>query len=73
MSVSGISSSIAVSAYTPPVQPQQQAKAPQKAISADIVTISKLAQHLISDGDTRAQEVSEGGAEKASEALLGKA
>ena len=72
MSVSGISSSSAAAAYTPPVQ-QQPVKAQPKAISADTVTISKQAQQLVADGDTRAQEVSESGAEKASETRVGKA
>jgi hypothetical protein len=73
MSVSGIASGGGVSAYTPPVQQQQQAKAPEKAVTADTVTISKQAQQLATDGDTQAQEVSESGAEKASEAVRGKA
>ena len=71
MSVSGIGSASAVAAYTPPVQ--QQAKAPQQAPKADTVTISKQAQQLANDGDTKAQEVKEGGAEASSEKLRGKA
>jgi len=75
MSVSGVSTSGSVSsAYTPPpVQQQQQAKASLKAPAADIVTISKQAQQLASDGDTQAKEVSESGADKASETSRGKA
>ncbi|MDD5287288.1 MAG: hypothetical protein PHD54_15665 [Desulfuromonadaceae bacterium] len=71
MSVSEVSSGIAAVVYTPPVQ--QQAKAQQKAPSADIVSISKQAQLLANDGDTQAQEVREGAAEKAGESLRGKA
>jgi len=73
MLVSGISSSNVAATYTPPPAPQQTAKVSPKAISADTVTISKQAQQLVADGDTRAQEVSESGAEKASEARVGKA
>jgi len=74
MSVSGITSGSSVTAsYTPPPAQLQQAKAPQKAPSADTVTISKQAQQLATDGDTQAQEVKESGAEKASETSRGKA
>jgi hypothetical protein len=74
MSVSGISSSSLAAAYTPPpVQQQQQAKAPVKAPSTDTVTISKQAQQLATDGDPAATEKQESGAEKASEAVKGKA
>jgi len=74
MSVSGVAPSHATpAAYTPPtVQKAQEAKSPQK-VAADNVTISKLAQQLASDGDTKAQEVKESGAEKASEAVNKKA
>jgi hypothetical protein len=51
------------------VQQQQQAKPPQKAPVKDIVTISKQAQQLATDGDPRAQEVRESGAQKSSETL----
>jgi hypothetical protein len=74
MSVSGISSGSVAAAYTPPpAQQAQQAPAPQKAATADTVSISKMAQQLASDGDTQAKEVSESGAEKAGESLRGKA
>ena len=72
MSVSSISPSNVAATYAPPVQ-QQQTKSPQKTPTTDTVTISKQAQQLLADGDTRAQEVREGGAEKASETLLGRA
>jgi hypothetical protein len=72
MSVSGISSSSVAATYTPPPSVQKQVTAP-KAISADTVTISKQAQQLVADGDTRAQEASESGGERASETRLGKA
>jgi hypothetical protein len=73
MSVSGIGSASVVAAYTSPVQQQQPAKAPQQTPKTDTVTISKQAQQLANDGDTKAQEVKEGGAEAASEKLRGKA
>ena len=74
MSVSGITSGSAVSAsYTPPPTQLQQAKPPQKAPSADSLTISKQAQQLATDGDTQAQEIKESGAEKSSETTRGKA
>lgn len=73
MSVSAVSSSSVATAYTPPVQQQQQAKPHQKAPATDNVTISKQAQRLASDGDTQANEIRESGAEKASETLRGKA
>ena len=73
MSVSEISSSIVASASIPASVQQQTAKVSPKAISADTVTISKQAQQLVADGDTRAQEVSEIGGERASETRLGKA
>jgi len=72
MSVSGISSSTAATASAQAVQ-QQPVKAEPKAVSADTVAISKQAQQLLADGDTRAQELSESGAEKASETRVGKA
>jgi hypothetical protein len=49
-----------------------ESKAPQPA-KQDPVQISKLAQKLASDGDTQAQEVSESGAERASESSRGRA
>jgi len=73
MTISAISSSSVAATYTPPVQQQQQAPAPQKAAAADTVSISKQAQHLASDGDTQAQEVREGAAEKAGETVKGRA
>jgi hypothetical protein len=74
MSISGISSGSVAAAYTPPpAQQVQQAPAPQKAATADTVSISKLAQQLASDGDTMAKESSESGAEKAGETIRGKA
>ena len=74
MSVSGVSTSGSVgSAYTPPPVQQQQAKASPKAPAADIVSLSKQAQQLASDGDTQAKEISESGADKASETSRGKA
>jgi len=73
MSVSGISSSSVVSTYTPPPVQQQANKAPQKAPSADTVTISKQAQQLASDGDPTALEAQESSAERASETSKGKA
>ena len=73
MSISSISPANAVAAYTPPVQQQQQAKAPQLAPKADTVTISKQAQQLASDGDPAALEAQEGSTEKTSESLRGKA
>ncbi len=47
--------------------------APSNVAKNDPVNISKLAQALASDGDTQAQEISESGAEKASEKARGKA
>jgi hypothetical protein len=73
MSISAISSGNVAATYTPPVQQQLPAKAPQKASTADTVTISKHAQLLANDGDTQAQEVREGAAEKAGETLRGRA
>ena len=73
MSVSEISSSIAAAASIPAPVQQQTAQASPKAISADTVTISKQAQQLVADGDTRAQELSESGGDRASETRLGKA
>ena len=74
MTVSGISSSSVAATYTPPpVQHTQQAQTPPKAPATDTVTISKQAQQLASDGDTQAQEVTENGAEKATETAQGKA
>jgi hypothetical protein len=74
MSVSGISSASSLAAaYTaPPIQQQQPAKAAQQAPKADVVTISKQAQRLASDGDTAAVEVKEASAEKAGETLRGR-
>jgi hypothetical protein len=72
MSLSAVSSSLAAT-YAPPVQQQQQAKAPQKAQVTDTVTISKQAQQLANDGDTQAREITESAAEKATETLRGKA
>jgi hypothetical protein len=73
MTVSSVSSNTLATTYTPPVQQQQQTQAPRKTQSADTVTISKQARQLASDGDLPYQEVSESGAEKASEAARGKA
>jgi hypothetical protein len=73
MSVSGISSGSVVASYTPPPAQQQAAKASQQAPKTDTVTISKQAQQLASDGDPAATEAQEGAAEKATEALKGKA
>ena len=70
MSVSGISASSMVSAYTPPVQ-QPQASVPQKASTSDVVNISNQARQLASDGDTAAQEARETIAVKGSELLKG--
>lgn len=72
MSIAAITSSHVAAAYTPPVQPRQQAQTPQKAANTDTVTISRQAQVLANDGDTQAQEVRESGAEKAGETLRGK-
>ena len=74
MSISAISSSSIAATYTPPpIQQTQQPKVTLKAPSADTVTISKQAQQLASDGDTQAQEITESGAERASETFRGKA
>jgi hypothetical protein len=74
MSISALSTSSVTASYTPPPVQQQQAAAPQAAAhKADTVTISKQAQVLAKDGDTAAQEAAESGAEKASEAVRGKA
>ena len=74
MSVSGILSSSAVTAYTPlPSYQQTAVKAPQQGPVKDTVTISKLAQQLASDGDPAALEVQESSAEKAGESAKGKA
>jgi hypothetical protein len=73
MSVSSIASSSAAASYTPPVQQPQQAKTSQQSAAADTVTISEQAQQLVKDGDTQAQEISESGAERSSEALRGRA
>jgi hypothetical protein len=74
MSISGISSGSVAAAYTPPpVQQAQQAPAPQKAATADTVSLSKLALQLASDGDTQVKEAGESGAEKAGESFRGKA
>jgi hypothetical protein len=72
MSVSAISSGSAAVVHTPPPA-QQQAPATKKAPVADTVTISKQAQHLANDGDSQAQEASEGGAERAGETRRGRA
>jgi hypothetical protein len=71
MSISGISSagSLASVYQAPPVQQQQAAKASAQAPKADTVTISPQAQQLASDGDSKAKEVKESGAESASEKL----
>jgi hypothetical protein len=50
-----------------------EAKATQQAPKQDQVNVSKLAQRLASDGDTQAQEISESGAERASEKARNKA
>ena len=73
MSISAISPSSVAATYAPPVQQTQKAQTPPKAPAADTVTISKQAQQLASDGDTQAQEVTESGAEKATETAQGKA
>jgi hypothetical protein len=74
MSVSGISSSSVVAAYTPPPSYQQAAvKAPQQGPVKDTVSISKLAQQLASDGDPAALEAQESSAEKSGESAKGKA
>ena len=72
MSVSPVTSGNPAATYTPPVQPQQ-APAPKSAPAKDTVTISKQAVQLANDGDTQAQEIKEGAAEKATETLRGKA
>ena len=72
MEVSGIASGRVSAAYTPPSVASPQAKAPQKSLTADMVSISKQAQQLATDGDTKAQEVRESGANKASETSRGK-
>jgi len=51
---------------------QTDTKAPVAA-KKDQVAISKLAQKLATDGDTQAQEISESGAERASETARKKA
>lgn len=76
MAISAISANPVAAAYTaPPVQSQsqQQAKASQKAPTTDTVSISPQALKLASDGDSAAQEIKEGGGEKASEKARGKA
>lgn len=75
MSVSSITSASIAAVYTPPPpqQQQQQLKSPQKAATADTVSISKQAQQLAYDGDTQAQEIKESGGEQASEKVRGKA
>ena len=76
MSISPIAPG-AVSAQ--PVQPQEQTPAPAQAPvqakpapAKDVVTISKQAAKLASDGDSAAVEIKEGAAEKANESLRGK-
>ncbi len=55
-------------------QVSQDAQKTVQATKTDTVTISPQAlQKLANDGDTRAQEVKENGAEKATEAFQGKA
>ena len=75
MTLSPISTSKLAATYTSPMpaQQQQQTKAPQKAPVTDIVTISKQAQQLASDGDPKSQEAREGGSANASETARGKA
>ncbi len=72
-SISGVTTGNVISVYTPPPAQQQAAKAPQQTPKTDTVSISKQAQQLAKDGDTQAQEATESGAEKSSEALRGKA
>lgn len=74
MAIASISSSSVAAAYTPPPPPSQQpAKAPQKAATADTVSISPQAQQLASDGDPTVLEAQESSAEKSGEASKGKA
>jgi len=75
MTLSPISTSKLAATYTSPMQAQQQqqTKAPQKTPVTDVVTISKQAQQLASDGDPKSQEARESGTANASEAARGKA
>jgi hypothetical protein len=57
----------------PPTPAPAEAKASPQAAKPIQVDISKLAQKLASDGDTQAKEVTENGAEKATEAARKKA
>ncbi|MEI6208704.1 MAG: hypothetical protein WCP20_18160 [Desulfuromonadales bacterium] len=70
--VSGTTPANSSSNALPAAQGTAEAKAPPSAKPIQ-VDISRLAQKLASDGDTHAQEVSEGGAEKSSETVRGKA
>ncbi len=71
MSVSGVSSSTAASAYIPPAAQQKTAPLPPKAQGADSVSLSPQAQKLATDGDTAAQETQESSIQKASEKVSG--
>jgi hypothetical protein len=70
--ITGTSNLNSTQAAAPAAHAPAETKAPQAA-KQDPVQISKLAQKLASDGDTQAQEVSENGAERASESARGRA
>ncbi|HIJ95246.1 MAG TPA: hypothetical protein HPP94_05840 [Desulfuromonadales bacterium] len=73
MTLSPISSSTLTAAYaTPAPAQQQQIKSPQKAPGADVVTISKQALQMATDGDPKSKETSESGAQKVSETMRGR-
>jgi hypothetical protein len=58
---------------TAPAPAPAETKTPPQVAKKDQVDISKLAQTLASDGDTQAKEVTESGAEKATETARNKA
>jgi hypothetical protein len=70
MSVSGVSSSSAVTAYTPPLQ--KPAKTSQ-ATTSDNISISSQAQLLAKDGIAQAKDAQETFVQKANEKLYGMA
>jgi hypothetical protein len=70
--ITPVSGSLATN-VTPPAPAPAEAKSAPQVATKDPVDISKLAQKLASDGDTQAKEVTESGAEKATETARNKA
>jgi type II secretory pathway component PulM len=74
MTLSPISSSSLTAAYSSPAPvQQQQPKAPLKTQLSDVVTLSKQALQMATDGEPKSQEVRESGAQRSSETAQGKA